>query len=30
MIRAELRELAELHLAADLEWFKERFPEVWA
>jgi hypothetical protein len=29
VIRAELRELAELHLAADLDWFKARFPNVW-
>ncbi len=29
VIRAELRELAELYLAGDLDWFKASFPRVW-
>ena len=29
VIRADLRELAELYLQGDLEWFKAFRPEVW-
>lgn len=29
VIHAELRALAELHLAADLDWWRERYAEVF-